>query len=153
VTSISERLITTRRVPVSASRLFAILTDPQGHVDIDGSGMLVAKSAGERVRAVGDTFEIDMYRDHTGAYKVINTISKYEPDAVLEWRPGAPGRRAIGHVYGYELTALGPDETEVTSYYDWSAISDNWRKLNVFPVVTSEQLAASLTKLAALATS
>jgi hypothetical protein len=148
ISGMTSRLTVNARIGSPATDIFAIITDPQGHVDIDGSGMLVAPSAGSVVQAEGDTFEIAMYRDFTGAYTVINTITRYEQDAALEWRPGAPGRRPIGHLYGYQLTPVSATETDVTSYYDWSAISDKWQALNVFPVVSSDQLAASLEKLA-----
>jgi hypothetical protein len=121
-----ERISATRRIPAPAGRIFAVVTDPQGHVDIDGSGYLVARTAGRRLTGVGDVFEIDMYRDATGAYHVINTVTRFEPDAVLEWRPQAPDKEPIGHVWGYTLVAADGG-TDVTSYYDWSAVSDEWK--------------------------
>lgn len=142
-----HRLTASRRLPYPPDVVFAVVTDPQSHVDIDGSGMLVTLTAGRPVTAVGDTFEIDMYRDVTGAYTVVNTISVYEPDSVLEWMPAAPGRNPIRHVYGYTLRAAGDAATDVASYYDWSAISQKWQDLGVFPVVQAQDLAASLAKL------
>ena len=41
----------------SAGEIFAVLTDPRGHVAIDSSGMLM-EASGEIVTKVGDTFVV-----------------------------------------------------------------------------------------------
>ena len=38
----NDRLEVTRTIPAEASEIFAVLTDPQGHVAIDASGMLMS---------------------------------------------------------------------------------------------------------------
>jgi hypothetical protein len=50
-------------------------------------------------------------------------------------------------VYGYRLE---PTEggTLVTSYYDWSTIGDNWKELEIFPVIPESALRATLGILA-----
>jgi hypothetical protein len=40
----TERLEVQRAVPASASEIFAVVTDPKGHVAIDSSGMLMEAS-------------------------------------------------------------------------------------------------------------
>lgn len=42
VDDVNERIEVSRVIPAPASAVFAVLTDPQGHVDIDASGMLMA---------------------------------------------------------------------------------------------------------------
>ncbi len=54
-----ERIEVQRTIPATAEAVFAVLTDPQGHVDIDSSGMLQA-ATGEPVRAAGDRFVVHM---------------------------------------------------------------------------------------------
>ena len=56
-----ERLAVERTVPADATTIFDILRDPQGHVAIDSSGMLMDAS-GEPATAVGDTFVVHMDR-------------------------------------------------------------------------------------------
>jgi hypothetical protein len=52
-------------------------------------------------------------------------------------------RPSIGHVYGYLLEPLD-DATLVTSYYDWSNISQEWRDADIFPVISESALRATL---------
>ena len=151
----ADRMSATRRVDAPAERIFALITSPQGHVDIDGSGMLVAAPDAERIRAVGDTFEMHMDREPLGdlplgEYTVCNTVTIFEQDTELAWTVGAVGRTPIGHVYGYRLEPVDETTTEVTSYYDWSAISEKWREVVSWPVIPKEMLEASLDNLARL---
>jgi hypothetical protein len=50
----------TRRVPISAERLFAVLVDPTRHPDIDGSGMVRDAVTTDPVGQVGDIFTMAM---------------------------------------------------------------------------------------------
>jgi len=51
-----------RAIAASPSKIFALLSDPRGHVEIDASGMLMS-ATDPRVTAVGDRFDIEMDRD------------------------------------------------------------------------------------------
>jgi uncharacterized protein YndB with AHSA1/START domain len=146
-----QRISTTRRIAAPADRIFALLTDPRGHVDIDGSGMLVAAPDARPVSAVGDRFGMNMYRESfqdqpLGDYAVENVVTRFEPGSALEWAVAAPGRTPLGHVYGYRLDADG-DSTQVTSYCDWSAVPDKWQARMSYPVVPVEDLGRSLDNL------
>lgn len=48
-----ERIEVSRLIPAPVEAIFAVLTDPQGHVDIDASGMLMA-AEGKPVERTGD---------------------------------------------------------------------------------------------------
>ncbi len=103
---------------------------PSGHVAIDASGMLMSAS-GERVRAVGDRFDVHMDRESLqdyplGEYTVTVVISRYEPDRAIAWTIDGVMQPPIGHVYGYELEPIDGG-TMVTSYYDWSNIHEAYR--------------------------
>ncbi|MFC7657608.1 hypothetical protein ACFQV8_15765 [Pseudonocardia benzenivorans] len=79
-----ERIEVARTIPAEPSAIFAVLTDPRGHVAIDSSGMLMGAS-GERVTASGDTFVVHMDREALGdvplgQYDVTVTIGTFEPD-------------------------------------------------------------------------
>jgi hypothetical protein len=58
----AERLEVQRMIPAEPAAIFRVLTDPQGHVAIDSSGMLM-DATGEPVTAVGDTFVVHMDRE------------------------------------------------------------------------------------------
>jgi len=147
-----ERFEVARFVPYTAEQIFAVLCDPQGHVEIDSSGMLQA-STGDPVAAVGDTFVVHMDRESLndyplGKYDVTIEIITFEPDREIAWL--VRGRLDLGHSYGYRLepAVIATDAgdvagTTVTSYYDWSAVAPEW-KTGVFPVLPEAALRATL---------
>ena len=153
-----ERISATRRIEASAAAIFAIVSDPAGQVAIDGSHMLVAAPDAKRLTAVGDTFTMDMDREALGdmplgKYQVLNTVTRIEADRLLEWNVGSAERGPVGHVYGYELVPAGDGATDVTSYCDWSGISDAIReRIARWPIVPKMALISTLEKLDALAT-
>jgi len=57
----TERIEISRTVPAPAADIFAVLSDPQGHVAIDSTGML-QDADGDPVKAVGDSFVVHMDR-------------------------------------------------------------------------------------------
>ena len=82
-----ERLEVHRAVAASAGEIFAVLTDPRGHVAIDSSGMLM-EASGDIVAQVGDTFVVHMDREALndyplGLYDVTIEIVTFEPDQEL----------------------------------------------------------------------
>ncbi len=153
--SSTNRVAVSRTVKADPAQVFRLVTDPEMHVRIDGSGMLEAAPGARRLEAVGDTFEMDMDRESLGdvpmgKYKVVNTVTKIVPDAVLEWNVGSKEHGAFGHVYGWEITPVGDNETEVTNYCDWSGIPEKMRDRVTFPVVPVSMLEKSVDNLAAL---
>jgi Polyketide cyclase / dehydrase and lipid transport len=153
-----ERISATRRIDAPAAAIFAIITDPNGQVAIDGSHMLVTAPDAAPLRAVGDSFLMDMDRDALGdlplgQYTVLNTVTKITPDRLLEWNVGSAERGPLGHVYGYELAPVADGVTDVTSYCDWSGISDAVReRVTSWPIVPKMALITTLEKLDRLAT-
>jgi hypothetical protein len=147
----SERLEVQRTIAVDPATIFRLLCDPQGHVAIDSSGMLMG-ATGERVEAVGDNFVVHMDREALndypmGRYDVTVTITTYVPEREIEWTILGEIRPPIGHVYGYRL-APTEEGTMVTSYYDWSSIEPVWREAGIFPVMSEGALRATLGILA-----
>jgi hypothetical protein len=138
-----------RSIPAAPAAIFSLLCDPQGHVAIDSSGMLMA-ATGEPVASVDDTFVVHMDRDALndfplGLYDVTVRIVRFEPDREIAWT--IEGQLNLGHVYGYRLEPIDGG-TLVTSYYDWSGIEQNWRDAGIFPVIPESALRASLGILA-----
>ncbi len=148
----SERIEVQRTIDADPAAIFAILTDPQGHVAIDSSGMLQS-AEGERVTAAGDSFVVHMDREalndypELGRYDVTVRISALEPGREIAWTILGRIRPQIGHVYGYRLEPVAGG-TLVTSYYDWSNIDEKWREAGIFPVMSEGALRATLGILA-----
>jgi hypothetical protein len=144
-----ERLEVERAIAADPAAIFRVVCDPQGHVAIDSSGMLMSAS-GEPVAAVGDSFVVHMDREALndfplGLYDVTVRIVTYEPDREVAWT--IEGQLNLGHVYGYRLEPI-PEGTLVTSYYDWSGIDQQWKDANIFPIISEGALRATLGILA-----
>ena len=138
-------------IPASPAAIFRVLCDPQGHVAIDSSGMLM-DAEGEPVSAAGDSFVVHMDREALndyplGRYDVTVTITTFVPDREIAWSVLGQIRPPLGHIYGYRLEPAD-DGTLATSYYDWSGISDDWRAAGIFPVISEAALRATLGILA-----
>jgi hypothetical protein len=147
-----EQITASRRIKAPARDIFAAISSPLGHVDIDGSGMLIGSTRVDPLSAVGDRFEIQMDREPLGdvplgKYRVTNTVTRIEADRRLEWNVAFEDTTPIGHVYGYLLEAIGDHETEVLSYCDWSNIDEEWRGHLNFPIIPVEMLEKSLENL------
>jgi hypothetical protein len=143
----TDRLEAQRTIEATPEAIFAVLSDPQGHVSIDSSGMLQSAD-GAPVTAVGDTFVVHMDRESLndyplGKYDVTIRITEFEPAREIAWTIEGNIDPPIGHVYGYRLEPAG-NGTLVTSYYDWSKISQQWRDANIFPVISEGALRATL---------
>jgi hypothetical protein len=143
----TERIEVQRTIAASASDIFAVLCDPQGHVAIDATGMLQAAD-GEPAQSVGDTFVVHMDREALndypmGKYDVTVTIREFNRNRSIAWTILGQIRPQIGHVYGYRLDPADGG-TLVTSFYDWSDIDPQWRDANIFPVVPESALRATL---------
>jgi hypothetical protein len=144
-----ERIEVQRAVAASPGEIFAVLTDPRGHVAVDSSGMLMAAS-GDVVTKAGDTFVVHMDREALndyplGLYDVTVEIVSFEQDQEISWT--IHGRWDLGHVYGYRLEPID-EGTLVTSYYDWSAAGQDWKDAGIFPVIPESALRATLGILA-----
>jgi hypothetical protein len=142
-----ERIEVQRTIPSDAATIFRVLCDPQGHVAIDSSGMLMA-AEGEPVTAVGDSFVVHMDREALndyplGRYDVTVSITAFVPDREIAWTIRGKIRPQIGHIYGYRLEPTD-EGTLVTSYYDWSEIDPVWKEAGIFPIMSEGALRATL---------
>jgi hypothetical protein len=146
-----ERIEVQRTIEAEPAAVFRVLCDPQGHVAIDSSGMLL-DATGDPVGALGDSFVVHMDREALhdyplGKYDVTVSIVAFEPDREIAWTIVGQIKPQIGHVYGYRLEP-GDGGTVVTSYYDWSEIDPVWREAGIFPVLSEGALRATLGILA-----
>jgi hypothetical protein len=147
-----ERIEVQRTIEAAPAAVFAVLADPQGHVDIDASGMLMG-ATGAPVTAVGDEFVVHMDRESLndfplGRYDVTVQICTYEQDHEIAWKILGLIRPQIGHIYGYRIESDGAGGSLVTSYYDWTEIDPEWKGKIAFPIVPESSLRNSLGLLA-----
>jgi hypothetical protein len=139
-----DRIEVTRPIPAPASVIFDIVRSPAGHVAIDASGMLQSFT-GQPAEKVGDTFVIHMDRESLndfplGKYDVTVRIITFARDEEIAWDlgPDVP----VAHCYGYRLTPGADGVTDVTSYYDWSKVTGDFKER--FPIVPDTALRATL---------
>jgi uncharacterized protein YndB with AHSA1/START domain len=112
-----------RTIPAAPEAIFALLTDPSRHHDIDGSGMVKdAKNAPERVE-LGDTFGMAMKLGVP--YSTHNEVVEFDDNRRIAWQHSTSG--AIGSVVGpgaiwrYELEPADGG-TKVRETWDFSAV-------------------------------
>jgi hypothetical protein len=154
----SERISATRRIAAPASKIFQIVSSPDGHIQIDGSGMLEASPGAKPLTAVGDTFDMDMDRTPLNdipnlvKYNVRNTVTQFVPDRLIEWTVGSADRPPLGHVYGWQIEPVSDTECDVTNYCDWSGVAQRHLDRRPWPVVPVEMLENSVDNLARIVT-
>jgi len=93
-----------RLIPAPAGTIFAYLTDPAKHREIDGSGT-VRDPKGDAPQLVkGSTFGMSMKMGLP--YSMVSTVIEFEPDRLIAWQttgPTAIGRFVGGRIWRYEL--------------------------------------------------
>jgi hypothetical protein len=128
------------------------LITPGEHHQFDASGMVRGSVTPGQLRAVGDTFTMEMtYGSGHDAehYRTDNVVTRLEPLRCVEWAVAPAGGEPLGWRWRYELRPFGSGGTEVTLVYDWAGTPvENVRRFGV-PLFTEADLAASLGLLAA----
>ena len=145
------RITVTRTIDASAKEVFEVLSLPDHHVEIDGSGFVQSVDHGDRITETGQVFTMNMTGDHMGGdYQTDNHVTGYDKDHLLAWQTAPAGTEPKGWEWVWELTPQGPDSTEVRHTYDWGKVTDPDLLQKVsFPLVTEEQLEQALGNLAA----
>ena len=146
----NDTKITVERViPASTDAIFDVLSNPERHVALDGSGFIRSTQGAQRIKAVGDVFTMNMDGPHMGGeYQTDNHVTGYAENALLAWQTAPAGTEPPGWEWVWELTAQGPDSTLVRHTYDWSKVTDKALLAKVkFPLVTQDQLDDTLVKL------
>jgi len=147
-----QRIEVSRTIPAPASAIFSLLCDPDGHVQIDASGMLMS-AEGATVTKVDDTFLVHMDREALndiplGLYSVTIRITAFERDRAIGWKIEHPlVDPPMGYIYGYVLEPV-ESGTLTTSYYDWSNVHEKYRDSIKFPIIPEASLRATLGILA-----
>lgn len=153
----TEQLISATTVNAPAQTVFDVLADPSTHEVIDGTGWVRQSLDGKRVTETGQVFRMAMYHDNLpdNDYEMANRVEVFDPPRAIAWQPGqGPGDANLefgGWFWRYDLTPVGPDVTEVTLTYDWSAVPQQTREHIGFPPFEAQHLENSLKHLAELA--
>jgi hypothetical protein len=154
----ADRVSATRRIAAPASQIFSIVSNPAGHVEIDGSEMLQAATDARQLTTVGQTFDMDMDRrplgdiPGLGQYQVRCTVTRIIADRLVEWTVGLEDKPPVGHVFGWQIEPLGDAECDVTNYCDWTGIGDRLRSWRPWPIVPVRMLELSVENLERIAT-
>lgn len=149
MTTTDTSVTVSRIIDASAKDLFDVLSNPQRHAELDGSGFVRSDEKTDRITATGQVFRMNMSGDHMGGdYQTDNTVTGYAKDKLLAWQTAPAGTEPPGWQWVWELTPQGPDSTSVTLTYDWAAVTDKelLKKIS-FPLVSESQLEQSLARL------
>jgi len=152
--------VVTGTLDAAPEQVFAVLSEPARHPEIDGSRMCAKSSAGP-ITGTGQSFVMDMHREGLGDYQVRNDVTVFEPGRRIAWRPGvetpSPALEAAlgditpgGHTWAFELEPTGDGKTTVTHSYDWSEVYDE--RFGAFcPFITTAEMSDTLSRLGAAA--
>ena len=158
----SKPVEVSRRIEAPASRVFDLLSNPQRHVEFDGSDMLRGAVFNRPISGVGDAFSMKMNRQGTD-YLMLNYVVEFEPDRRIFWEP-APGDLApaggepsavgipAGYRWGYVLTPDGDDATVVTEVFDYGSAPEELRQRVRDGGEWVEAITASLARLEKICT-
>ncbi|MGX2995220.1 SRPBCC family protein [Streptomyces sp. JNUCC 64] len=108
--------LVSRRAEVGAapSVVFALLTAPDEHVGLDGTGEVRGVVEAPERLELGSVFRMRMK-----GYTTTNTVVEFERDALIAWRHR--GR----HVWRWQVRAV-PGGSEVTETFDYTAKRVRW---------------------------
>ncbi|HKJ10783.1 MAG TPA: SRPBCC family protein [Ornithinimicrobium sp.] len=141
-----------RTIVASNAEIFAVLSNPENHVRIDGSGFVRSVDHGDRITGTGQVFTMNMSGDHMGGdYQTDNHVTGFDDGALLAWQTTPAGTEPYGWEWVWRLEPQGPDATLVSLTYDWSKVTDQDVLAQVkFPLVQQSALEESLGNLAAV---
>ena len=156
----SDQIQVSKTVDASPEQLFALLSTPSRHPEMDGSGMIrgLDKDPG-RISGTGDEFTMKMNNDALGDYAMKSTVTTFEQNRKIGWAPAIDppdgytdklgNVQVKGHTYTWELQPEGSG-TKVTQTYDWSGVQDEGFR-GFFPMLSEDQLSDSIDRAAAAA--
>lgn len=150
MTSTDTHVTVSRTIDASAKDIFEVLSNPERHAQLDGSGFVRSDEKSDRITGSGQVFRMNMVGDHMGGeYQTDNTVTGYRENHLLVWQTAPADTPPPGWEWKWELEAQGSDATTVTLTYDWAKVTDKdlLKKIS-FPLVSEGQLEDSLNALA-----
>ena len=144
-----NRIIVERTINAPSAEIFEVLSNPERHVELDGSGFVRSDEKSNRIQGSGDVFTMNMEGDHMGGeYQTENHVVGYDENKLLAWKTAPAGTEPPGWQWVWELTPTGSDATLVRLSYDWDAVTDQALLDKVgFPLVKEDQLEDTLVRL------
>jgi hypothetical protein len=125
-----------------AEKIFAILSNPRRHKEIDGTKTIQENISGPDKLVLGSKFGMKMRLGIN--YRIQNTVVEYEENSLIGWRH-------LGRwIWRYELVNIGPQMTQVTETFDASSaplISKAWLSLRKAYPWTQKAVAKTLVQL------
>lgn len=125
-----------------AEKIFAILSNPHRHKEIDGTKTIQENISGPDRLVLGSKFGMKMRLGIN--YRIQNTVVEYEENSLIGWRH-------LGRwIWRYELVNIGPQMTQVTETFDASRaplISKAWLSLRKAYPWTQKAVAKTLVQL------
>lgn len=134
-----------REIAAPAARIFELIADPAQQPRWDGNENLASAPQGQRVRDAGSVFTMTIT---TGSVRE-NRVVEFEEGKLIAWLPSEPGKQPPGHLWRWELRALGESRTLVRHTYDWTGLTDE-NRISRARVTTSDKLLRSIDRLAAV---
>jgi hypothetical protein len=110
-------------VDAPAAELFATLSDPRRHYEVDGSGTVGSNAKAPTEVTVGSRFTTRM-KIFGIPYRLTSTVTALKPNELVEWR------HPFGHHWRWEFDELTPGTTRVTETFDYrntGAVKDRTR--------------------------
>jgi len=125
-----------------AEKIFAVLSNPHRHKEIDGSATIQENISGPDKLILGSKFGMKM---HLGIdYRIRNTVVEYKENELIAWRH-------LGRwIWRYELVNIGPQTTQVTETFDASRaplIAKAWLSFRKAYPWTQKAVAKTLVRL------
>ena len=151
-----EKSITvSRSIDASTAKIFEVLSNPDHHAAIDGSGFVRSVEQADRISHTGQVFTMNMEGAHMGGeYQTDNHVTGFDDGALLAWQSTPAGSEPYRWEWVWRLVSTGPDSTDVSLTYDWSKVTDKEILSKVtFPLVSADELETSLGNLAGATTS
>ena len=138
-----------RTINAPSAEIFEVLSNPERHVELDGSGFVKSDEKSDRIQQVGDVFTMNMEGPHMGGeYQTENHVVGYDENKLLAWKTAPAGSEPPGWQWVWELESQGSDSTLARLTYDWDAVTDQDLLDKVgFPLVKHDQLEDSLVRL------
>ncbi len=106
-----------RSVEVSApaAELFDVLSDPQRHGELDGSGTLKDTVKGPPRLSQNARFSVNM-KQYGVPYRITSRVTQYVTDRVVEWQ------HPLGHRWRWDFAPQPDGRTRVTETFDYSTV-------------------------------
>jgi uncharacterized protein YndB with AHSA1/START domain len=139
-----------RTIDASSQAVFDVLSNPERHPELDGSGFVRSDEKTDRITGTGQVFRMNMTGPHMGGdYQTDNTVTGYDKNHLLAWQTAPADTEPPGWEWVWELTAEGSDATTVRLTYDWGKVTDQALLAKIgFPLVPESALEDSLGNLA-----